>query len=551
MVLSFPWWLSLFIGFFSLSVEILWVRAVGFGFKTLPFAFSFVLACYLVGIALGAAYGKRLCARAQNLYVAAAIVLAIAALVDALTPAAISTFLRPERLWAYTLTIIVAAGLKSVLFPIAHHLGSLAEGPRVGSSVSKIYFGNIIGATLGPLVTGFFALDHLNIDECFLLSGAACLLMSMACVLKSGRLLYMGAPLAAALLLSLFAAQAARPGIGSLGTLAVGGPKDITRFAANRHGVVHYVRAPAVGGDAVFGGNVYDGLTSVDVELNANRLDRLYLLALLHRHPRRVLVIGLSGGAWVRALEGFPGLERIDVVEINPVYVDLIRTYPDLAPLLADPRLQIHIDDGRRWLKRNPDERFDLIIQNTTYHWRANAGNLLSREYFTSIREHLNAGGIFSANTTGSFDVLATAQAVFSNAYRYANFMYASDHLLPPDFNLLAKVRRADGRLFVLEQPRLGSVANLLATAHLDPAATFIAKHHADAQVITDDNLVSEYRHGLRSALEPAMLLALLPPAAAEFEMNAAPVDAAAVNSTAPATSAASPAAAAADTPNR
>jgi len=549
-VLSFPWWLSLFIGFFSLSVEILWVRVVGFGFKTLPFAFSFVLACYLVGIALGAAYGKRLCARAQNLYVAAAMVLAIAALVDALTPAAISTFLTPERLWAYTLTIIVAAGLKSVLFPIAHHLGSLAEGPRVGSSVSKIYFGNIIGATLGPLATGFFALDHLNVDECFLLSGAACLLMSMACVLKSGRLLYIGAPLVAALLLSLFAAQAARPGIGSLGTLAVGGPGAITRFAANRHGVVHYVRSP-FGGDGVFGGNVYDGLTSVDADLNANRLDRLYLLALLHPHPRRILVIGLSGGAWVRALEGFPGIERIDVVEINPVYVDLIRTYPDLAPLLADPRLQIHIDDGRRWLKRNPDERFDLIIQNTTYHWRANAGNLLSREYFTSSKGHLNAGGIFSANATGSFDVLATAQAVFSSAYRYANFVYASDHPLSPDLSRLAGVRRPDGKLFVLEQPRFGSVADFLATAHLDPAATFIAEHHADAQVITDDNLVSEYRHGLRSALEPAALLALLPPAAAEFEVNAAPVDAAAVSSTAPAAPAASLAPAAADTPNR
>ena len=62
---SFPWWLSLAIGFLSLSEEILWVRVAGFAFQTLPFAFAFVLACYLVGIALGAAYGKRLCARAK------------------------------------------------------------------------------------------------------------------------------------------------------------------------------------------------------------------------------------------------------------------------------------------------------------------------------------------------------------------------------------------------------------------------------------------------------------------------------------------------------
>ena len=48
---SFPWWLSLSIGFLSLSEEILWVRVLGFAFETLPFAFAFVLACYLIGIA--------------------------------------------------------------------------------------------------------------------------------------------------------------------------------------------------------------------------------------------------------------------------------------------------------------------------------------------------------------------------------------------------------------------------------------------------------------------------------------------------------------------
>jgi hypothetical protein len=91
----------------------------------------------------------------------------------------------------------------------------------------------------------------------------------------------------------------------------------------------------------------------------------------------------------------------------------------------------------------------------------------------------------------------------------------------------------------------------MLAIAHLDPAATFIAEEHADAQVITDDNLLSEYRHGLHSALEPAMLLGLLPPAAPEFGGNEALRDAAAVSSTAPAASAESPTPAAADAPNR
>ena len=516
---SFPWWLSLSIGFLSLSEEILWVRVVGFAFQTLPFAFSFVLACYLVGIALGAAFGKRLCARTQNLYAAAAVVLGVAALADACTPQVISEFLLPSnshRLGLFAVAIIVTAGLKSILFPIAHHLGSFAEGPRVGRSVSRIYFGNIVGATLGPLVTGFLALDRLNVDECFALAAAASVLMCLGCVRKSGKWQLIGVPLAAALLLSTFAARLARPGPGSLRELVVGGSDSLTHFSANRHGVIHTILTNV--GDFVFGGNVYDGIASVNLDVNANRLDRVYLLALLRPDARRVLTIGLSGGAWVRVMQGFPGVERIDVVEINPAYLDLVRAYPEVAPLLDDPRIHIYIDDGRRWLKRNPDKRYDLIVQNTTYHWRANAGNLLSREYLTDVRRHLNPGGVFTSNTTGSFDVLATARAVFPYAYRYANFAYASDHPLTPDPALLQQVRRPDGTPVATAAAQAGSVLALLSKAHLEPAETFIAQRQADAQVISDDNLLSEYRHGRRFG--PALLRALLPMEPSHFELD-------------------------------
>jgi hypothetical protein len=401
-----------------------------------------------------------------------------------------------------------------VLFPIAHHLGSVAAGPRVGRSVSRIYFGNIIGATLGPLVTGFLALDYLSTDECFVIAGAACLLLSLACVLKSARMALLAAPLAAAALMSTFAAQVARPGPGSLLALAVRAFGPMTHFSSNRHGVIHTLLTDR--GDFVFGGNVYDGIAAVNVEQNANRLDRLYLLALLQPRARRVLVIGLSGGAWVRAVQGFPGVERIDVVEINPAYVDLIRLYPAIAPLLADPRIRIHIDDGRRWLKRNPDERYDLIIQNTTYHWRANAGNLLSLEYFAEVRRHLNSGGTVTTNTTGSFDVLATQQAVFPYVYRYSNFSYAPDQPLTPHLELLTGVRRPAGTQFALDEAVApGSVVAKLARARLQPAASFIAQHAPEAQVISDDNLLSEYRHGRRFG--PQSLQALLPPPEAEF----------------------------------
>jgi spermidine synthase len=260
-------------------------------------------------------------------------------------------------------------------------------------------------------------------------------------------------------------------------------------------------------------------MTTVDVDANQNRIDRVYLVALMGVAPRRVLFVGLSSGAWVRAIQGVPGVESIDVVEINPGYIALIRNYyPELAVLLDDPRVHVHIDDGRRWLRRNPDSRFDVIIQNTTFHWRANAGNLLSREYFSEVHRHLNENGILTVNTTGSFDVLATARAVFPHTYRYSNFVYASDQALIPEADRLRAIRRPDGAFFTFEGAPPGSVAALLAQARLDPVEDFLARLKANAGVITDDNLLSEYAHGVRFG--PQLLRALAPAEAAHFYAN-------------------------------
>jgi spermidine synthase len=515
---SFAWWLSFLIGFLSLSEEILWVRVIGFRYESVPPAFSFVLACYLVGIALGAAAGKRLCAGPGNLHAAAAMLLCVAALFDVLTPVIITHLIaRPDvNLAVPALAIAMTAALKSTLFPIVHHWGSAAAGPRVGRSMSRIYFGNIIGATLGPLVTGFVALDHLSVDECFGVAAAISLLASAACVVKGARAVLILLTLATAITCSVIAMKVMLPGPGSLGLLANGGARSLLYFAANRHGIVHVERTAQ--GAFVYGGNVYDGIITTNVETNPNRLDRLYVLALLHPRPKRVLFVGLSAGAWVRAMEGFPDVERIDAVEINPAYVEVIRSYGQVSGLLKDPRVHIHIDDARRWMRRNPDAHFDAIVQNTTYHWRANVGNLLSREYFTEVRGHLNPGGVFIANATGSFDVLATAQAVFAHAYRYTNFIYASDRALEPDPAALLGIRRPNGTPFTFEKAPPNSVEALLENVRLEPVADFIARHHSDATVVTDDNLVTEYRHGARFG--PPALQALLPPVAAEFEFG-------------------------------
>lgn len=112
--------------------------------------------------------------------------------------------------------------------------------------------------------------------------------------------------------------------------------------------------------------------------------------------------------------------------------------------------------------------------------------------------------------------MLATARAVFPYAYRYANFVYASAQPLVPDANRLREVRRPDGSFFTFEGAPAGSVAALLAQAHLDPVEGVLAHQKAKAGVITDDNLLSEYAHGQRFG--PDLLRALTPPQAPLFQ---------------------------------
>ena len=284
----------------------------------------------------------------------------------------------------------------------------------------------------------------------------------------------------------------------------------------NKHGIIHVFRAPrGQGGDVTFGGNVYDGRINVDMGINSNELDRAYLMAVMHLGPHRALVVGLSTGAWTRIIEGMPGIESVKVIEINPGYLELIGLYPEVAPLLSDPHVEIQIDDGRRWLRAHPDERFDLIFQNTTWHWRIYATQLLSADYLREVKTHLMPGGILTSNSTGSLDAYRTALEVFKHVVRYKGFIYMSDSPLAkrPDAERVLRASRIGERPAFDDAQFAGDgIAARLLHDPLQSAQDFIA--HSDqrnsAAIITDMNLLPEFAHGrpplfgcLRSLLPP------------------------------------------------
>lgn len=499
------WFLSFCAGFISLSEEILWVRIISFAFESTPRAFALVLTAFLGGIALGALFGKRLSERQQAtpataawlLLLAGGLLLALPTIIAAVGQHDFATF------WMLLL-ILLGAALKGTLFPIVHHLGS-KQSDSLGRSVSRTYFFNILGSTLGPLVTGLFLLDNFSSGNSLQILGVLCFLSALApllFILKTGekRTSIVGLVLALA---GLLAFPLLQPVGATLMHALASGSGQIRVLIENRHGIVHSV-ADASKDDTVYGGNVYDGKTNIDLVSNSNMIDRAYLLYGLHPAPKRVLVIGLSSGAWTRIIGSIPGVEKIDVVEINPGYVEMIRRYPHLSPLLDDPRLSLHIDDGRRWLRRS-HEKFDLIVMNTTFHWRANITNLLSAEMMALVRDSLAPGGIFAFNTTNSFDAFYTAAEAFPHAYLFRNFVYAAKHDFREQLpHLTERLRQfeLDGQLVFPDIPENELALSKLASVKFIGIQQITDIYPRPLQSITDQNMITEFKYGRWSSLD-------------------------------------------------
>jgi predicted membrane-bound spermidine synthase len=497
-------------GFLSLSQEILYVRLVSLMQEGRPHAFSLVLTAFLLGVTCGAIMGRRLCSRSTNLPRTLAGALLIAALADgvflvlASQPPVASTG-SPSGLMLLLTMVLMAAALKGVVFPVVHHMGSMTGGPRLGRSISQVYVANVLGCTLGPLVTGFFLLDLVKLERALALTAwATALLGCMALVWvrptarPKGRL-----ALACGLALCLLSTVAISPPeiVAAIASRNKGGEK-VVQVVQNLHGILHVTaeREPGTG-DVVYGGNKYDGRMAVDMKVNSNGLDRAYQVATIHPHPRRALVIGLGGGAWATAVAGIPGIVRIDIVELNPGYLEIVGRYPAVAPLLKDERVTIHIGDGRRWLKQEDLPPYDLVIQNTTFYWRKNSTRLLSVEHFQLVKSKLAPGGILAVNSTGSFEVYKTGLQVFEHVGHHGNFAYMSDKPLTKRVDAEGVLRACSvwGKpAFDDPQFQPGAVGRELASRPLESAEDFLKRKErfATTEVISDLNLLTEYRRG-------------------------------------------------------
>ncbi len=537
--MSFPFALlaSALTGWIALSYEIVWARVFSFASAGRANSFGLLLAAYLLGLALGALLSRRLREAndpdgRSNVARVAWIVL-VSNLVGALVVPTVAEL--GTHIWyRFTYLVVVpAAAALGVAFPLLCH-AAVPPDDNAGARTAQLYVANIVGSVAGSLSTGFVLMDTLTLVQ------LSAVLVALGVALSALLALYSTGGRGARGRQADSGSSGRRAGLVVGGAVVIGaGAVFATPWLLDRvWEKLQFGReypnksadaATALGADArfldvhesksgvitvgqdlrIFGGGVYDGALKTNLEVGG-WLVRPYALSYLHPAPKRVLMIGLSGGAWANIIAGNPSVESVTAIEINPGYLDVIARHSEVAPILQHPKLQVVMDDGRRWLVRNPDARFDLIVANTTFHWRSFATNLLSVEFQTLVRDHLAPGGVYLYNTTGSRDAAATSASVFPHAMMIINNVVGSIAPLSLDVPrwraaLEGTTLRGAPAFPAEDRAARAALEWLLATpAHTnrpDPVLGEVVfrdragllEWAAGGRVITDDNMISEW----------------------------------------------------------
>ena len=120
-------------------------------------------------------------------------------------------------------------------------------------------------------------------------------------------------------------------------------------------------------------------------------------------HPcvKDVLIIGGGDGGVAKELLQYDCVEHIDVVETDEMFVEVSRKFfPEVACALDDPRVEVHYDDGLRFL-RNKKAKYDLIINDSTApfgHTAPSRSAVCIRRIFQPVRPDTGSSASLQRN---------------------------------------------------------------------------------------------------------------------------------------------------------
>src|SRR5688572_12492282 len=460
-----PWLAAIALGasgFASLTLQVVWTRLLVQILGPTTYAFSTVVAIFIVGIAGGAAIASRLVSRvnagvglASALLTSAGLALAAASAVDWSLMTIAEIVSRPNYGFDDVLQrqVLLVTGLLlpmtlafGAAFPFAVDMATGSTSAKASASanatadkpadesvtehISLVYAVNTIGAILGSLLSGFVLIPALGLHGTIRLVAALATMVAVVILIRTARTggrtlgfaLAGGVAVAIAmvpewdrLLLSSGAYKYAPAMRGqSLQTALTAG--ELVSYREGSTGTVAVRRLTGTTSLAIDG--------KVDAS-NAGDMLTQRLLAhmplLLHPQPKRAAILGLGSGVTLGSALTHP-LDQATVLEISREVVDASKYFEaENHAALADPRTQLIVGDGRTHLMLGR-QQYDVIVSEPSNPWMAGIASLFTREFFQGARDRLAPGGVlcqwahtYDISKDDLRSIVATFLSVFPN----------------------------------------------------------------------------------------------------------------------------------------
>lgn len=553
--MKFWLWCAFVSGFVTIGTQVAWTRVLTMVIGSSTYAFSIVVALFLIGLS-GGAYlvGRRKVYRNLRWTICKVELLIVLSLLLSLwatnrTPQlmvnlginlSINSWLGLLALQAFVAAILllVPALLMGMVMPLVLVWASEAREEDSVRLVGRSYAVNTLGAITGAFGAGFLLIPKGSTRLTILTAAALCLVVAgIAFETARARVdkdlftsLKAGATCALIVLLLFIAPPL------NLGALSIGAYDGLVRVLAKSQGSVaeseerkfspetnrllYYREGPT----ATVSVREDWGIRSLAINGRANASDKddmptqvmVGMIPLLIA-PRidNGLMVGFASGVSTGSMLQSP-LKTLECVELEPTTREASKFFNHVNNQpLNDQRLRLLIDDARTYLHVT-DRRYDVIVSEPSHPWVPGVANLFTKEFFELARARLNDEGVFvqwvqiyQLSTENLRTVLATYQSVFPHVmmFRVGGAARGKDLILvgsraPLNFTRMGE-RLTDERMRA-EMARVGinGAEDVLAwyvcdEKELGPAV-------AGAVINTDDNMRVENR-APREAFLPLM----------------------------------------------
>jgi spermidine synthase len=422
-------------GFTAILYEVAWTRILSVPFGGMVYAFSAILAVYLIGIALGASAASRL------LRIVPAPVFLFGALQGALAGAVAAGTHLFERVphWqaraiaqSYGNTfrlltsetvisakiILPAALLLGALFPTAVAIYQRKRGDA-GASVGSVYAANTVGSIAGSLLTAFLLIPWIGSLRAILLATALNGAIAVAALLFGD-----GPALARRALAGVFAGaaivfvllwtptwNAERMSLGLVRLLRshwfggeslthrmidrIGSSPEAERLLFYKEGRLAAVSVVEIGQRRALIINGKTDATTGSGEDMAQQVLMGQIPLLFAPWAKDVCVVGYGSGVTTYAVMTHP-VRDVLTIELEGAVIEAAPFFrADAHDPLSDPRSRLLIEDAGTYLRSAP-RKYDLILSEPSNLWIAGMADLFTTDFYRAARARLAPRGLFS-----------------------------------------------------------------------------------------------------------------------------------------------------------